>query len=70
VEVSGTHFLTASNAVGINADTVQVTVVPLPDPPAVLFENNLLRTTATGALQWWLNGQPLPALPATPCCRR
>jgi hypothetical protein len=39
---------------------VQVTVVPLPDPPAVLFENNHLRTTAIGALQWWLNGQPLP----------
>lgn len=59
VEVSGAYILTASNAYGSHADTVQVTVAPLPDPPVVLFENNILRTTATGALQWWLNGQPL-----------
>jgi len=60
VEVSGIYILTASNGFGTHTDTVQVTVVPLPDPPVVLFENNILRTTAAGALQWWLNGQPIP----------
>lgn len=63
VEATGTYTLVVTSTEGCASaasTSVVVTVDALPDAPVIVQDGNILSTTASGDLQWYLNGEPIP----------
>ena len=58
--ISGTYGVHVTDGIGCSlSDTVQVTFNPIPAVPVITQTGGSLSTTASGSLQWLLNGQPI-----------
>ncbi|MCB2205912.1 VWA domain-containing protein [bacterium] len=62
VRTSGSYSVAVLDAQGRvgHSQTVDVTILPVPQKPAIFRENNTLSTTASPPLQWYRNGIPIP----------
>ena len=59
--VTTTYVFTVTNASGCSAsDSMTIYVNPAPTAPTVTQSGSDLVTTATGDLQWYLDGNPVP----------